>query len=92
MAAQEAYITGIGQSAISVRATRSPFLLTLDAIREALDAWQRQRVSFMDGLRRQRVANQIRRAWRRKNAGIAGDDFVVHIDGEQVGSLPTMPA
>lgn len=37
MAAQEAYITGIGQSAISIRATRSPFLLTLDAIREALD-------------------------------------------------------
>jgi acetyl-CoA acetyltransferase len=37
MVVQEAYITGIGQSAISVRATRSPFLLTLDAIREALD-------------------------------------------------------
>jgi len=37
MVAQEAYFTGIGQSVISVRATRSPFLLTLDAIREALD-------------------------------------------------------
>ncbi len=38
MAAQkEAYITGIGQSAIGVKTTRHPLLLTLDAVREALD-------------------------------------------------------
>lgn len=37
MTAREAYITGIGQSQIGVRLTRSPLLLTLDAIREALD-------------------------------------------------------
>jgi acetyl-CoA acetyltransferase len=37
MRANEAYITGIGQSEIGVRLTRHPLLLTLDAVREALD-------------------------------------------------------
>ena len=37
MANNEAYITGIGQSEVGVRLTRSPLGLTLDAIREALD-------------------------------------------------------
>ncbi len=37
MATQEAYITGIGQSAVAVKQTRHPLLLTLDAVKEALD-------------------------------------------------------
>lgn len=32
----EAYISGVGQSEVGVRLTRSPLLLTLDAVREAL--------------------------------------------------------
>jgi acetyl-CoA acetyltransferase len=36
MAVNEAYITGVGQSEIGVRLTRSPLLLTVDAVREAL--------------------------------------------------------
>jgi len=36
-AAYEAYITGVGQSQIGIRLTRHPLLLTLDAVREALD-------------------------------------------------------
>nr|WP_205527190.1 thiolase family protein [Solimonas sp. K1W22B-7] len=37
MSANEAYISGVGQSRIGVKLTRHPLLLTLDAIREALD-------------------------------------------------------
>lgn len=37
MALPDAYITGIGQSQIGMRLERHPLLLTLDAIREALD-------------------------------------------------------
>ena len=33
----EAYITGVGQSEVGVRLTRSPMGLTMDAIRQALD-------------------------------------------------------
>ncbi|QIG80736.1 thiolase family protein [Stakelama tenebrarum] len=37
MADSEAYITGIGQSEVGVRLTRHPLLLTVDAVKEALD-------------------------------------------------------
>jgi acetyl-CoA acetyltransferase len=36
MSADEAYITGVGQSQIGIKLTRHPLLLTLDAIKEAL--------------------------------------------------------
>lgn len=37
MRTAEAYISGIGQSEVGVKLTRSPLLLTLDAVREALE-------------------------------------------------------
>jgi acetyl-CoA acetyltransferase len=37
MSNNEAYISGVGQSQIGIKLTRHPLLLTLDAIREALD-------------------------------------------------------
>ena len=37
MAAREAYITGVGQSEVGVRLPRHPLLLTVDAVKEALD-------------------------------------------------------
>lgn len=37
MATREAYITGVGQSKIGQKLTRHPLLLTLDALKEALD-------------------------------------------------------
>jgi len=37
MTANEAYITGVGQSEIGVKLPRHPLLLTLDAVREALN-------------------------------------------------------
>ena len=88
----DAYLLDLMRRRIGLWEHLSSLQQQLESLRGALDAWQRQRVSFMDGLRRQRVANQIRRAWRRKTAGLAGDDFVLHIDGEHVGSLPTLPA
>ena len=36
MSVNEAYITGVGQSAVGVKQTRHPLLLTVDAVREAL--------------------------------------------------------
>lgn len=37
MARPEAYITGVGQSEVGIRLTRAPMLLTIDAVRDALD-------------------------------------------------------
>jgi len=36
MSIDDAYITGVGQSAVGIKLTRHPLLLTLDAVREAL--------------------------------------------------------
>ena len=87
----DAYLRELARRRIGLWEHLSSLQQQLQSLRAALDTWQRQRVNFIDGLRRQRVVNQIRRTWRRKTAGIAGDDFVLHIDGEQVGSLPTLP-
>ncbi|HEX8058542.1 MAG TPA: thiolase family protein, partial [Novosphingobium sp.] len=35
--AREAYVTGVGQSEVGVRLPRHPLLLTVDAVKEALD-------------------------------------------------------
>lgn len=88
----DAYLGDLMERRIGLWDHLSRLRQQLDSLREALDAWQRERVSFMDGRRRQRVASQIRRAWRRKTAGLAGDDFSLHIEGELVGSLPNLPA
>lgn len=37
MSANEAYITGVGQSEVGVKLTRHPLLLTVDAVKEALN-------------------------------------------------------
>jgi len=88
----DAYLRDLADRGVGLWDHLSQLQRQLHGLREALDTWQRQRVSFMDGLRRQRVVNQIRRTWRRKTAGLAGDDFSLHIDGEEVGSLPSLPA
>lgn len=88
----DAYIRDLMHRQIGLWDHLSRLQQQLESLRGALDAWRRQRVGFMDGLRRERIANQIRRAWRRKTAGLAGDDYVLHLDGEQVGSLPSLPA
>ena len=37
MNTNEAYITGVGQSEVGIRVTRHPLLLTVDAVKEALN-------------------------------------------------------
>lgn len=63
----------------------------LARLRESLASWESQRNGFIDGLRRRRVATQIRRAWRRKTVGSGNDEYVLRIQGEQVGTLPDLP-
>lgn len=63
----------------------------LARLRQSLAAWERQRNGFVDGRRRRRVATQIRRAWRRKTIAPETDEYVLRIQGEQVGTLPDLP-
>ncbi|MFJ3450106.1 NEL-type E3 ubiquitin ligase domain-containing protein [Pseudomonas sichuanensis] len=62
----------------------------LARLRTALQAWRADASGPFDVLRRRRVANAMRRSWRRKTTGGNGD-YVLEIVGERVGSLPTLP-
>lgn len=63
----------------------------LSELRSALSDWQGRWRNPLDLLRRRRVADTIRRCWRRKLVGADGEYELV-IDGEPVGELPTLPA
>lgn len=63
----------------------------LQRLRHSLASWERQRNSFLDRRRRRRVATQIRRAWRRKTVASENGEYVLRIEGEQVGTLPDLP-
>lgn len=88
----EAYILDLMHRQVGLWNHLTQLHTRLQSLREALHAWQGQRTDLLDGYRRQRVANRIRRCWRRKTAGLAGDDYVLHIEGERVGHLPELPA
>lgn len=60
------------------------------SLREALDEWQSGLHSPIEIIRRHRVAEIIRRSWRRKLVDV-NDDYELVIDGEHIGSLPVLP-
>ncbi|NIF16923.1 NEL-type E3 ubiquitin ligase domain-containing protein [Pantoea sp. Cy-639] len=60
-------------------------------LRQALGDWQAQWRTPVDAIRRRRVADRLRRSWRRKLVD-ANDEYELVIDGEQVGQLPVLPA
>lgn len=63
----------------------------LDSLREGLQQWQGQHTGVFDRLRRQRVANALRRCWRREIPEHLNGGFALTIDGERVGNLPILP-
>ena len=62
----------------------------LSRLRTALNNWRGSWRHPRDALRRQRVANQLRRSWRRKITNYAGE-YVLEVEGERVGALPALP-
>lgn len=63
----------------------------LERLRQSLASWERQGNGFIDRRRRRRVATHIRRAWRRKTVASENDEYVLRLEGEQVGTLPDLP-
>lgn len=63
----------------------------LGALRAELDAWSQQSNGIVRLLRRRRVADHIRRCWRRKGVNRQGDEQRLSLDGERIGSLPSLP-
>jgi len=65
--------------------------IQLSSLRAALDDWQQEGRNLRDMFRRRRVGDALRRCWRRKVVNL-GDEYVLLIEGERVGSLPVLPA
>ncbi|MGE8321517.1 MAG: NEL-type E3 ubiquitin ligase domain-containing protein, partial [Pseudomonas sp.] len=60
-------------------------------LRQALGDWQSQWRTPAEAIRRRRVAETLRRSWRRKLVD-NNDEYELVLDGEHVGELPTLPA
>ncbi|CAI3808610.1 hypothetical protein GLGCALEP_05266 [Pseudomonas sp. MM221] len=63
----------------------------LDRLRQALQTWRDESSGVLDGWRRQRVINTIRRCWRRKSRRLADGGNLLAIRGERIGNLPNLP-
>lgn len=63
----------------------------LAELRGALSEWQGQWRTPADAIRRRRVADTLRRSWRRKLVDV-NDEYELVLDGEHVSELPTLPA
>ncbi|WP_295481326.1 NEL-type E3 ubiquitin ligase domain-containing protein [uncultured Pseudomonas sp.] len=85
-----AYLESLSQRGVGLWEHYTQLQDQLSRLRQALANWQRNWSNPLDALRRRRVANAIRRSWRRKVTD-RSDDFVLLIDGESVGSLPSLP-
>ncbi|MFJ2984797.1 MULTISPECIES: NEL-type E3 ubiquitin ligase domain-containing protein [unclassified Pseudomonas] len=64
----------------------------LEDLRGALLAWRSTGANFLVQLRRNRVANALRRCWRRKVGAREDGSFALEISGERIGALPRLPA
>jgi len=63
----------------------------LTELREVLQQWQSDWQSPIDAIRRRRVADTLRRSWRRKLVD-GNDQYELTIDGEHLAHLPALPA
>ncbi|WDY59099.1 NEL-type E3 ubiquitin ligase domain-containing protein [Pseudomonas sp. PSKL.D1] len=64
----------------------------LTRLRQGLNSWCDASSGLRDGWRRNRVANALRRCWRRKAPTLSEGGFLLAIRGEHVGGLPALPA
>ncbi|MNO61735.1 E3 ubiquitin-protein ligase sspH1 [compost metagenome] len=86
-----AYLRAVTARGVSLWDHYAMLQRQLSALRAALDEWQSQWRNPIDAIRRQRVADTLRRSWRRKLVDV-NDNYELMIDGEHVSHLPTLPA
>lgn len=87
----EAYVLDLLSRRVDLWEHYSLLQRQLGELRQQLRSWRDEADNPLQLLRRQRVTDVIRRSWRRKLVDLAGDP-VLMIEGERVGSLPTLPA
>lgn len=86
----EAYMDAVRQRGENLWDHYQMLQRQLTQLRESLRQWQADWQTPIDAIRRRRVADTLRRSWRRKLVD-ANDQYELSIDGEQVDALPSLP-
>jgi len=86
----EAYLLQVRERNVNLWSHYQALQEQLTSLRNALSDWQGRWRNPLELIRRRRVADAIRRCWRRKLVNAQGE-YELLIDGEQVGELPDLP-
>lgn len=86
----DAYLEAVRQRGESLWDHYQTLQRQLADLRETLRVWQAGWQSPIDAIRRRRVADTLRRSWRRKLVD-GNDQYELTIDGEHIDALPDLP-
>ncbi|WP_367616170.1 NEL-type E3 ubiquitin ligase domain-containing protein [Pseudomonas vlassakiae] len=86
----DAYLNAVRQRGESLWDHYTTLQRQLNELRDVLQQWQSDWQNPIDAIRRRRVADTLRRSWRRKLVD-DNDHYELRIDGERVAQLPTLP-
>ncbi|PVZ41784.1 NEL-type E3 ubiquitin ligase domain-containing protein [Pseudomonas sp. CC120222-01a] len=87
----EAYMEAVRQRGENLWDHYQMLQRQLTQLREVLRQWQADWRTPIDAIRRRRVADTLRRSWRRKLVD-GNDQYELTLDGEHVDALPSLPA
>ncbi|WP_060512713.1 NEL-type E3 ubiquitin ligase domain-containing protein [Pseudomonas sp. NBRC 111124] len=86
----DAYLQAVRERGVNLWDHYQTLQQQLGALRQALHEWQSAWRSPADAIRRRRVADTLRRSWRRKLVDV-NDTYELVLDGERIDALPTLP-
>lgn len=86
----DAYIDAVRQRGENLWDHYQMLQRQLTQLRDTLRQWQTDWQTPIDAIRRRRVADTLRRSWRRKLVD-ANDQYELTIDGEHIDALPSLP-
>lgn len=86
----DAYLAAVRARGVNVWDHYMALQRQLESLRNALTEWQSAWRTPVEAVRRRRVADTLRRSWRRKLVDV-NDQYELLIDGEHITHLPTLP-
>jgi len=86
----DAYLAAVRARGVNIWDHYMALQRQLESLRNALTEWQSAWRTPVEAVRRRRVADTLRRSWRRKLVDV-NDHYELLIDGEHITHLPTLP-
>ena len=86
----DAYLAAVRARGVNIWDHYLALQRQLESLRNALTEWQTAWRAPVEAIRRRRVADTLRRSWRRKLVDV-NDQYELLISGEHISGLPTLP-